>query len=122
MELTHTILILAHLLGLAVLIGSPLGALPGAGGTHRPTLAVGLRRLLLSAATLQLLTGLALTALLEIDDAASVDHTKIAVKLGLLLVAGGLAAHLNRRPGQPHVRLWFLSLISAGTAAIAVLW
>lgn len=122
MELTHIILILAHLLGLAVLIGSPLGALPGTGGNPRPTLAVGVRRRLLSAAALQLLTGLALTALLEIDDTASADHTKIAVKLGLLLVAGGLTVHLARRPDQPHVRLWLLSLISAGTAAVAVLW
>lgn len=82
MELARNITLIVHFIGLAMIVGPFLIQMRAHSGYAFPWILAG--------GSTQLLTGIALTGLAEMrlaDDAdVAVDHTKIAVKLGLSLV------------------------------------
>ncbi|MBM6402810.1 hypothetical protein JQN72_00940 [Phycicoccus sp. CSK15P-2] len=114
MEFVEHLFVLAHLLGMAAVIGSAVFV---ARGKATPALVWGARA--------QIVTGLLLVGLAEMGD-DPVDHTKVAVKL---LVALGVAACAEiasgkaRRSGTQRRQLvevagWLAVL----NVAVAVLW
>ena len=87
MSLLHSLVLFAHFVGAAALLGGWLATL------NKPTVL----RWQLIGAWVQLVSGVLLVGLLEMsDDAGPVNHTKIAVKL-LVLIAILVAAVLGRR-------------------------
>ena len=87
MTFLHSLALFAHFVGVAALLGGWLATF------NKPTVL----RWQLIGAWVQLVSGVLLVGLLEMsDDAGPVNHTKIAVKL-LLLIAILLAAVIGRR-------------------------
>jgi hypothetical protein len=114
MEFLHQALLFLHLLGMAVLVGAFL--------LQRRTAAQGpLNAAWLHGSALQLVTGLALLGVIEVqrDD---VDHAKLGVKLLVVLVVGGLALAFRRRDRMPAWLLPALAGLVVLNAGIAVFW
>lgn len=117
MTLLHSLILLAHLVGAAALVGGWLA-------TFRSPTVLRWQHL---GAWIQLISGVLLVGLLEMnDDAGPVNHLKIAVKL-LILVAVLVTAVIGRRRvargedvpvGLAH-SVGGLALLNM---AIAVLW
>lgn len=91
MHIVYALLAVLHLLGMAALVGGWLV-------TVRTDL---MNTVMVWGARIQLLTGLLLVMVAELDD-APLDHTKIAVKLVIALIVAGLAevAASRERRGQ----------------------
>ncbi len=117
MDLVHSLTLLLHLLGAAALVGGWLA-------TFRQPTVLGVQHV---GAWVQLVSGILLVGLLEMnDDAEPVNHVKIAVKL-LILVGVLVAAIVGRRriarggtvpTGVAHT-VGGLALVNI---AVAVLW
>ena len=115
MDLVYDVLVALHLLGMAAIVGGWFALRTGS--THFPAS-------LVWGARLQLLTGLLLVGLREMDDMA-VNHAKIGVKLGLSILVVVAAELANRRGkrGADAGRLTDLAGLGAVVAAlVAALW
>jgi hypothetical protein len=85
MDLLHSFLVFLHILGAAALVGGWLATF------KKPTVG----RFLFIGAWVQLVTGILLVGLAEMGD-GSINHTKIAVKLVILVVVL-IVAWIGRR-------------------------
>lgn len=116
LELVRLVLLAAHILGLAAIVGAFFVKMRASDGF--PTGVV------LASAITQVVTGLALVGVREATD-LGVNNIKIAVKLGLAIVVlvAAIVAHVQRRRGG-RVKPAFHA--AGGTAVInvlvAVLW
>jgi len=114
MEFLHQVLLFLHLLGMAVLVAAFL--------LQRRTAADGpLNSAWLHGSGLQLVTGLALVGVLDVqrDD---VNHARAGVKLLVLLVIGGLALAYRRRASMPNWLVPALAGLVVLNTGIAVFW
>ena len=114
MEIVRLLLVLLHLLGMALLLGSFLVQRRVA---PQGPLSVGW----LHGSLLQLLTGLALVGVNEAED-RELDNAKIAVKLLVLLVIlGAIVVYRRRDTLAAWVAPALAGLVVVNTA-VAVLW
>lgn len=114
MEFLHQVLLFLHLLGMAVLVAAFL--------LQRRTAARGpLNAAWLHGAGLQLVTGLALVGVIEVqrDD---VNHAKIGVKLLVALAVGLLALALRKRDPMPSWLVPALAGLVVLNVGVAVFW
>lgn len=126
MELARDLTLITHFLGLAMIIGAFFLNMRARAGYRFGWVLAG--------AITQLVTGLLLTGLAEMrladDPEMSLDHTKIAVKLGIALVifVVALLGYLKQKRTAPEAQRPLLPLLhTAGALAIvnvfiAVLW
>ena len=115
MDILEKVLLVLHFVGLASLLGGVLvqSKLLRSGARVLPAIMHG--------AWLQLITGLALTGVISATD-NDLDNTKIAVKLGILLVIVVLA-FINRKKTNP--KAWVvpaIGLLTLANIVIAVFW
>lgn len=113
MEAVRIALLVVHVAGMAVLLGGfVLQAMAG------------IRRMvpvIFHGAGFQLVTGLLLVGVNEMDD-RELDHVKIAVKLTVALVVVGLT-HANRRREEVPAGLFYGTFgLAAANALIAYAW
>lgn len=115
METLRGVVILVHLIGFATLFGAWLVAAMGDRKITRP------QHWGLAIAGV---AGLALAAPWGIE--YDLNYTKIAVKLGVLLVIGallGIGAGRQRKAGSvPTAVFWGIGILTLLNAALAVLW
>jgi predicted membrane-bound spermidine synthase len=117
MELLRNVVVLLHIVGFAVTFGAWVSE--AVVRRFRTT------RIMDYGLLLSLLTGLALAA--PWPSGIELNYPKIAVKLAILVVLGGLlgmGSARQRRTGNPVPRPLFISVgvLSFSAAAIAVLW
>ena len=115
MDLVYDVLVALHLLGMAAIVGAWFALRTGS--THLPAS-------LVWGARLQLLTGLILVGLREMDD-MEVNNAKIGVKLVLSIFVVVAAEIANRRGKQGgDVRRWtdLAGLGAVAAALVAALW
>lgn len=116
MHLVFQLLTLVHLVGFAALLGGCL--------VQFRTLEPEVNLTMLVGAWIQLVSGLALEALLELapDPADPVNHVKLGVKLVVAAVVLLLVAK-NRKFASIPRGLWALiTALTLANAAVAVLW
>jgi hypothetical protein len=117
MEFLHQVLLFLHLIGMAVLVAAFL--------LQRRTAAQGpLNPAWLHGAGLQLVTGLALVGVIEVqrDD---VDHAKVGVKLLVALVITVLALVQRRRDPGAALPSWLVPSLAGLVVlnlGVAVFW
>jgi hypothetical protein len=114
METLRLSLLFLHLLGMAMLLGSFLVQLRVA---RQGPLSSGW----LHAGLLQLVTGLGLVAVNEIQD-NQLDHAKVAVKFAVLLVILGAVIVYRRRAVMPQWLAPGLAGLAVVNVAVAVFW
>ena len=117
MEIFQDIVLILHFVGLASLLGGYLvQAKDVAAGKGKVVTAMS------HGALTQLVTGLLLVGLVQMNEPGEIDNTKIAVKLVVLIVITVLVIRYRKKPVAPA---WVLTAIGALTFAnivIAVLW
>jgi hypothetical protein len=114
MEFLREVLLFLHLLGMATLVGAFL--------LQRRTAASGpLNAAWLHGTALQLVTGLALVGVLEVQS-DDVNHPKAAVKLLVALVIGALALAFRKRDRMPNWLLPTLAGLVVLNVGVAVFW
>jgi hypothetical protein len=114
MEFLRDALLFLHLLGMAVLVGAFL--------LQRRTAASGpLNAAWLHGTGLQLITGLALIGVLELQD-EDVNNPKVGIKLLVALAIGGLALAFRRRDRMPNWLLPALAGLVVLNVGLAVFW
>lgn len=117
METLRLVVVLLHLASFALLFGAWAVE---AFGTRRINKVMNLGLLF------ALVTGLALAAPWGTE--AAMNHTKIGVKLGVLVVIGAVMGigQARQRKGStgtpPAVLFWLIGVLALGNAAVAVLW
>jgi len=114
MEFLREVLLFLHLLGMATLVGAFL--LQRRAAASEP-----LNAAWLHGTTLQLVTGLALVGVLEVqtDD---VNYLKYGVKLVVALVIGALALAFRKRGPMPKWLLPTLAGLVVLNVGVAVFW
>jgi hypothetical protein len=117
MELLRNVVVLLHIASFAVTFGAWVAEVAAKRFRTTRTMDYGL--------LLSLLTGLALAA--PWPAGIELNYPKIAVKLVILVVLGGLlgmGSARQRRTGNPVPRplFWSVGVLSFSAAAIAVLW
>ncbi|AEA24166.1 hypothetical protein GCM10023403_26830 [Pseudonocardia benzenivorans] len=117
MEFLRLVLLFLHFIGLAVLLGAFVAQLrePAVEGRRRP--ATGM----LHGALTQLVTGVALVGLREGALDLPVDNTKIAVKLGVVVVLLALVI-VGRRKTLGPAAFWAIGGLAVLNVGIAVFW
>jgi len=116
LEIIRLILLAAHILGLAVIVGVFLVQMRAKEGFRTG--------LLLGGAIAQLVTGLALVGVREASD-LGVDNIKIAVKLGIalvVLIAAIVAQVQQRRGGKVKPAFHTAGGLAVVNVLVAVLW
>ena len=117
MDTVLDISLIVHLIGFALLLGGSLTGL-----VDRPAArSRSFGHMLWIGAAVQLLSGLALTGILEATG-AEVNHVKIAAKLVTLIAAAVFAILFTRRASRPAWILWGTSGLTLLAAGMAVLW
>ncbi|GAB08662.1 hypothetical protein GOARA_014_00100 [Gordonia araii NBRC 100433] len=115
MDLLRSVIVLLHIVGFAITFGALFAEAVARRFEFTRVAHYGL--------LLSLVTGLALAAPWGTD--VTLNHAKIAVKLGILIVLGavmGIGVARSKRTGEPSPPLFFAALIlSATAAAIAVI-
>ena len=117
MEILRNVLLVLHFIGLASLLGgflTQMSAFKSRSARINPAI--------LHGALTQLVTGLALVAVIQIGDLDDIDNAKIAVKLAIL-IAIYVIAFVNRK--KSAVAMPVIGAIGALTIAnivIAVFW
>ena len=116
MEIVYDLLVVAHFLGLATLIGGVLADL-----RRQPLHVSGLP---LTGAWIQVLTGIALTGLASADLAGTPpDNAKIAVKLVVALVVLGVVYAARRGiESRATTLLRTAGLLAVANVFVAALW
>jgi hypothetical protein len=117
MSFVYHLLVVAHLLGMATIVGSYFVVL------RSPRVLPGM----LHGALLQLVTGLAMVGLRESkvydDPDGSLDHAKIGVKLLIALVVTVLAwMHRKRGEDAPAGVVHAIGGLTIANVLVAVLW
>jgi len=114
MEFVEHLFVLAHLLGMAAIIGSAVFV---ARGRSTPALVWGARA--------QLVTGLVLVGLAEMGD-ESVDHAKVGVKLVVAIAVAACAeiaaGKARKGEGERPQLVTAAGWLAVLNAAVAVLW
>ncbi|WP_392544646.1 hypothetical protein [Oryzobacter telluris] len=114
MDLVHGLLVLAHLLGMAAIIGSAVFV---ARGRATPALVWGARA--------QIITGILLVGLAESGD-DPVNHTKVGVKLVIAVAVAACAeiaaGKARRGEGERAQLVTAAGALAVLNAAVAVLW
>lgn len=113
METLHSVLVVAHLVGMAAVVGGYLTCLrvprlPGA---------------LVWGARAQIVTGLLLVGLLEsgaLDEEP--DRAKVAVKLAVAIVLTGVAEAMKRKDPVPSWAFHAVGGLALVNVLVAVLW
>jgi cytochrome bd-type quinol oxidase subunit 2 len=115
MEIVYNIVLVLHFVGLAMLLGAFLLQLTSKEKS--------VTRWMFDGAMTQLLTGLIMVGMIEggaMGESETVNHTKIAIKLVIVLVIAVLAA-VGRRKQQPQPALWLIiGLLALANVVIAV--
>lgn len=115
MSLVYELLVVLHFIGLAALLGGWLVQL----STRDKVV----NRVMLDGALTQLVTGLALVGLAEtvLSDEEEVNHTKIGIKLAVLIVITVLA-WVNRKeksvPTWPWMAIGLLTIVNIAVAVL----
>ena len=114
MNVVHTVLLVLHFLGLAAILGGSLEQWRRNEGITSPVALWGARA--------QLLTGLALAALIFTgDDADDANHTKIGIKLLVALAIAAVAERNAKKPAIANAARLIVAM-TAGNIVIAVAW
>lgn len=115
MEILRGIVVLIHLIGFAILFGSWVVQATGA-RKFTSLMNIGL--------AIAAVAGLALAAPWGIS--WEMNYTKIAVKLGILLVIGAFIgigiARQRKEKAIPSILFWGVGVLTVTNAALAVLW
>lgn len=121
MDLVYNLIVAAHMLGLAALIGGWFTALVR---SREEGLAAG--SVMVWGARIQVLTGLALVGLAEAVLDVDVDQTKIAAKLVVALVVAALvemsAGRGRRGQGVPPAMVNAAGALAVVNVLVATLW
>jgi len=124
MDGVYQLLVFAHVLGLAALIGGYFAMVWGSARSSNPAFVPSV--VMLWGARAQVLTGLVIVGLGEAVLDLSYDHTKIGVKLLLALVVAGLVEVTRGRGGRGQSFSTGLvhgaGVVAVVNAGIAVLW
>lgn len=117
MEFLYNVLIVLHFVGLASLLGGFI--------VQMSSPAKGVNAAMLHGALTQLVTGVLMVGIVESDqlpDEGELNMTKIAVKLGVVLVITVLA-FIGRKRQPPQVALWgVIGVLTLANVVIAVFW
>lgn len=119
MNVVYGILVVLHFIGLASLLGGFIVQMRSADK--------GVNAAMLHGALTQLVTGVLMVGLVESklvsdEDPASLSMSKIAVKLGVVIVITILAI-VGRRRQPPQVALWAtIGALTLANVVIAVFW
>ncbi len=124
MDAAYNVVLLAHVLGLAALIGGYFALVWGQGRSHNPALVPS--GVVVWGARTQIITGLIMVGLGEAVLDTDYDQTKIAVKLVVALVAAFLVESTSAK-GRRGQRFATGMVHAAGglavlNATVAVLW
>ncbi len=111
METLRLILLFAHLVGMAAILGGFLAQLRD----RRIVVPVMVR-----GAVAQLITGIALVATREAQELTN-DQAKIAAKLGVAITVL-VVAWLGKRQGRSSALFYATGLLTAANVAVAVFW
>ena len=116
MNFLHDVLTLLHLVGFAALFGGFF--------TQLKSKAPVVNAAMLHGALTQLVTGVLLVGLASgvKDDDFTVDNTKIAVKLVVVLVITGLVFAYRKRPAISRGMFFGIGVLTLLNAIIAVFW
>jgi hypothetical protein len=116
MDFLHDVLTLLHLVGFAALFGGVF--------TQVKSKAPVVNAAMLHGALTQLVTGVLLVGLASgvKDDDFTVDNTKVAVKLVVVLVITGLLFAHRKRPAITRGTLFTIGGLTLLNAGIAVFW
>ena len=113
MDLLRDVLVLVHLLGFASLLGGALVQLRDADQVVNSAM--------LHGALTQVVSGLLLVGVIEGQD-DPLDHTKVAVKLGIGLVVAVLCWVNRRKPSVPSGLFGAIVLMTVSAVGVAVFW
>ena len=113
MDALRVVLLVLHVGGMAVLLGSFVLELMG--GTRR------FSAVIFQMVGIQLLTGLALVGVNEADD-RDLDHAKVAVKLLIAFAVTGLVHATRKRDPLPPPVFFTAFALAATNAVIAYAW
>ncbi len=117
MEFLFNVLVVLHFVGLASLLGGFI--------VQMKSPDKGVNAAMLHGALTQLVTGVLMVGIIEsgsLEDDASVNSTKIAVKLVILLIITVLA-FIGRRRVAPQVAIWAtIGALTLANVVIAVFW
>jgi len=108
-NIIYNLFLFVHFIGLAALLGGLIALLQESFRTVTPALGIGV--------VTQLVSGVVLVAL-KLDD---LNHVKVAVKLGVLLVIGVILLVRRGKPLAP-VQYAVLLVLSLANVAVAVFW
>ncbi len=118
MEILRHVLVFVHLIGFALLFG---GWAQQAFSGHK-----GVTKVMNIGLVVAAVAGLALAAPFGLAEGQELNHVKIGVKLGILLVIGAFLgisqSKAKKHEAIPPVLFWGIGVLTAANAAIAVLW
>lgn len=117
MDILQGILLTLHFIGLASLLGGFLvqvKAIIAGKGQVVPAMFHG--------ALTQLVTGLLLVGVVQVNEPGEINNAKIAVKLVVLIVITVLVIMHRKKPVAPSWVLWAIGGLTVANVAIAVLW
>jgi len=113
MDFVRDLLVFIHLLGMASLLGGALVQMPDRDHVVNSAM--------LHGALTQVVSGLLLVGVIEGQD-ETLDHTKIAVKLGIGLVVAVLCWINRSKPVIPPGLFMGITLLTVANVAVAVFW
>ena len=113
MDIVRDILVFLHFIGLAALFGGAFVQLKSSPRVANAAMWHG--------ALTQLVTGLLIVGVLEMDD-ADLNHAKIGVKLVVALVIAALIFVNRKKPSLPDGLFFGLLGLTALNIAVAVFW
>lgn len=113
MDFAYNLILILHFIGLASVVGGFLVQMRSAEKGVNPAM--------LHGALTQLVTGVILVGLAEMQD-EDVDHAKIGVKLAITVIVTVLA-FVGRKKPLPQTGLWAaIGALAIANIVIAVLW
>lgn len=112
MEFVHHLVLLLHFVGFAALFGGAFVQIKGPKRMVNPAMFHG--------ALTQLVTGLILVGLAEMNPDVDVNHVKIGIKLAVLIVITVLVLMGRKRDPLPAGWFWSIGGLTLANAAIAV--
>ena len=117
MDVLRIILLIAHFIGLAMLLGGFLVQQKAiAGGTGR------VLPIMWRGALVQVVTGLLLVATIEMGDLFDLDNWKIAVKLVIAVLITVLVLLYRKKDPAPSWALWSVGTLTLANIIVAVAW
>jgi len=117
MDVLRIILLIAHFVGLAMLLGGFLvqqKAIAGGEGRVLPIMWRG--------ALVQIVTGILLVATIQMGDLFELNNWKLAVKLLVAIVITVLVFVYRKKDPAPSWALWSVGTLTLANIVIAVAW